>query len=147
MAHKPLKNYLACVAIDIGTTGTGYAFSTLEEFRINQLDVTLNDPWTEEFRGLLALKAPTCILFDPTMKFHAFGYEAENKYTDLATKDAHGDWYYFERFKLHLFKTEVSLSLPPPPPTPTRVVKSWMHLLLLLFVIMRGGEILALIRH
>lgn len=34
-----------------------------------------------------------------------------------------------------------------PPPTPTRVVKSWMHLLLLLFVIMRGGEILALIRH
>lgn len=111
MAHKPLKNYLACVAIDIGTTGTGYAFSMLEEFRINQLDVTLNDPWTEEFRVLLALKAPTCILFDPTMKFHAFGYEAENKYTDLATKDAHGDWYYFERFKLHLFKTEIAMDL------------------------------------
>lgn len=130
MAHKPLKNYLACVAIDIGTTGTGYAFSTLEKFRINQLDVTLNDPWTEEFRGLLALKAPTCILFDPTMKFHAFGYEAENKYTDLATKDAHGDWYYFERIKLHLFKTEVSLSLPPPTPHPRRKILD-MHLLLL----------------
>lgn len=129
MAHKPLKNYLACVAIDIGTTGTGYAFSTLEEFRINQLDVTLNDPWTEEFRGLLALKAPTCILFDPTMKFHAFGYEAENKYTDLATKDAHGDWYYFERFKLHLFKTEVSLSLPPTPHPRRKILD--MHLLLL----------------
>lgn len=124
MAHKPLKNYLACVAIDIGTTGTGYAFSMLEEFRINQLDVTLNDPWTEEFRGLLALKAPTCILFEPTMKFHAFGYEAENKYTDLATKDAHGDW-----FQITPVQNWGQFKFTPPPHPRRKILD--MHLLLL----------------
>lgn len=45
------------------------------------------------------------------MKFYVFGYEVENKYIDLVIKDVYGDWYYFERFKLYLFKIEVSLSL------------------------------------
>lgn len=52
-----------------------------------------------------------CILFDFMMKFYVFGYEVENKYIDLVIKDVYGDWYYFERFKLYLFKIEVSLSL------------------------------------
>ena len=110
MAHKPLKNYLACVAIDIGTTGTGYAYSSVDDFRSNHLDVTFNNRWTDEYQGLLALKTPTCLLLDPALKFHAFGYEAEDKYADLAAKELHNDWYYFERFKLQLYKSEVSNS-------------------------------------
>ena len=108
MAHKPLKNYLACVAIDIGTTGTGYAYSSVDDFRSNRLDVTFNNKWTDEYQGLLALKTPTCLLLNPALKFHAFGYEAEDKYADLAAKELHNDWYYFERFKLQLYKSEVS---------------------------------------
>lgn len=108
--HKPLKDYLACVAVDIGSTGTGYAYSTRDDFRADQLDVTLNEKWTEESQGSLGLKAPTCLLLDPTMQFHAFGYEAENKYAELAAEELHEDWYYFERFKMQLFKNEVSIA-------------------------------------
>jgi hypothetical protein len=108
MAHKPLKDYLACVAIDIGTTGTGYAYSTREDFREDQTGVTLNEKWTDQSQGLPSLKAPTCLLLDPKMQFHAFGYEAENKYAELAAEGSHENWFYFERFKMQLFKNEVS---------------------------------------
>ncbi|XP_061167776.1 heat shock 70 kDa protein 12B-like [Saccostrea echinata] len=111
MARKSLKDYSACVAIDIGTTGTGYAYKILGDLGSDRMEVTLNNKWTEESPGLLGIKTPTCLLLDPKMTFNAFGYEAENKYAELASEGLHSDWYYFERFKLQLFKNKITPSL------------------------------------
>ncbi|XP_052780579.1 heat shock 70 kDa protein 12B-like [Mya arenaria] len=34
----------------------------------------------------------------------AFGYEAENNYSDLAMEESHTQWFYFRRFKMKLFR-------------------------------------------
>jgi hypothetical protein len=51
-------------------------------------------------------------LFDPTQKFHSFGGDAEDKYTELAQADEHIDWFYFKRFKMQLYDKHVSLKFP-----------------------------------
>ena len=53
--------------------------------------------------NLMSLKTPTCVLFDNTKKFKYFGFEAEDKYSDLATDQEHTNWYFFRRFKMMLF--------------------------------------------
>ena len=56
------------------------------------------------------LKTPTCVLFDPDQNFAKFGYDAETQYCELAAEgtDAHKDWFYFRRFKMQLFDSEVN---------------------------------------
>jgi hypothetical protein len=55
----------------------------------------------------MLLQAPTTILFTPEKVFHSFGYQAEDKYADLAEEDIHKDWYYFRRFKMILHQKKV----------------------------------------
>uniref|UniRef100_A0A8W8L5J3 Heat shock 70 kDa protein 12B n=1 Tax=Magallana gigas TaxID=29159 RepID=A0A8W8L5J3_MAGGI len=71
---------------------------------------TVKDPlkistatWKAGSGGLVSLKTPTCILFDSLGKFHSFGYEAEENYSNLALDDEHHDWFYFSRFKMILY--------------------------------------------
>lgn len=48
-----------------------------------------------------------CVLLSPQQEFMAFGYEAEDKYSDLAIDENHHDYYFFEGFKMLLYKSEV----------------------------------------
>jgi hypothetical protein len=57
--------------------------------------------------SLIYFQAPTTILFTPEKVFHSFGYQAEDKYADLAEEDIHKDWYYFRRFKMILHQQTV----------------------------------------
>jgi hypothetical protein len=45
--------------------------------------------WQTGSQPGLSLKTPSCILFDPTEKFHSFGGDAEDKYAELAQEDQH----------------------------------------------------------
>ncbi|WAQ95287.1 HS12A-like protein, partial [Mya arenaria] len=48
--------------------------------------------------------APTCALIRPDgQSLEAFGYDAEDRYTELASEDKHRPWYFFKRFKMMLF--------------------------------------------
>jgi len=58
-------------------------------------------------KTLVSLKTPTVLLLDPDRKFHAFGYEAEEKYSDLLTDEEADGWALFRRFKMALYHTEV----------------------------------------
>lgn len=89
-------------AIDFGTTFSGYAFSTLYDYKKDPLKISANT-WTAGVGNLVSLKTSTCVLFDSTQTFHSFGYEAEEKYSNLALDDEHHDWYYFKRFKMMLY--------------------------------------------
>ncbi|XP_060065831.1 heat shock 70 kDa protein 12B-like [Ylistrum balloti] len=92
---------LLVAAIDFGTTFSGYAFSFRHDYERDPLKISCNN-WVAGGRGLVSLKTPSTILLDSDRKFHSFGYEAENKYSELTEEDDHHDWLYFKRFKMLL---------------------------------------------
>jgi hypothetical protein len=104
-------DYLLVAAIDLGTTYSGYAYS----FRYNQEVVHINQAWNAGTQRLISQKTPTCLLLNAKEEFHSFGFDAENKFAELADDDEHGDWLLFRQFKMLLYEEKVferfSLSL------------------------------------
>ncbi|KAK3588036.1 hypothetical protein CHS0354_012082 [Potamilus streckersoni] len=94
---------LIVAAIDFGTTYSGYAYSFFSDFKKDSLNIYANTTWNPGGgEGLVTDKTPTSILFKPDGDFHSFGYDAENKYVELAEEDEHKNWHYFSRFKMKL---------------------------------------------
>jgi len=102
---KKLKPLVA--AIDFGTTYSGYAFSFKSDYKDNPLKISTNQNWVAGSRSLVSLKAPTVVLFNSKKEFIAFGYNAEDQYSELALDNEHHDYYYFRRFKMALHKSKV----------------------------------------
>ena len=51
----------------------------------------------------VSLKAPTTVLINPDGEtLDSFGYDAETRYSELASKDKHRDYFYFKHFKMML---------------------------------------------
>ena len=91
------------VAIDFGTTYTGFAFSFN---RGNEQDeIILNREWTSE-QGDITLKTPTCLLLNPDLSFNSFGYDAMDTYVELQN-EREEQKYFFQHFKMALHNDEV----------------------------------------
>lgn len=99
------KDKLLIAAIDFGTTFSGYAFSFKHDYKMDPLKISTNQNWVAGSRGLVSLKAPTCVLLSPQKEFIAFGYEAEDLYSELALDENHYDHYFFKRFKMVLHES------------------------------------------
>ena len=84
------------MAIDFGTTFSGYAYS----WRSRKKEM-FTHYWERS-----NIKTPTIVLMDPQKKFHAFGQEAKDMYIEFIKTDMHKKWYYFEHFKMKLFVLE-----------------------------------------
>lgn len=98
------RPFVAVAAIDFGTTYSGCAFSTVQDFRTNPLrieTIPLDD------RNVLSYKTPTVLLLTPEKKFHSFGTKAEDHYVILAERDEADKWFYFNRFKMQLYQAKV----------------------------------------
>ena len=102
-----MSDYVMVAVIDFGTTYSGYAFSTISNFKLDPLKIHANQAWNAEGRQLLSLKTPTCLLLDGRKQIVSFGYEAENDYAKLALDDKHHDHYHFSRFKMRLYNDKV----------------------------------------
>ncbi|XP_069131145.1 heat shock 70 kDa protein 12B-like isoform X1 [Argopecten irradians] len=103
--ESPCKDRLVVAAIDFGTTYSGYAFSFRDDYQKDPLKIQLNQQWNSG--SVVSEKTPTCLLLDPDKKFLAFGYEAENEYSQLIEDSEDDDrmyenYYYFRRFKMSL---------------------------------------------
>ncbi|XP_076117122.1 heat shock 70 kDa protein 12A-like [Mytilus galloprovincialis] len=96
---------LFCAAIDFGTTYSGYAFSSTDDYKKEPTKINTN-VWTGS--KLMSLKAPTAVLLDASQEFVAFGYEAENMYSELVSEGEHEDYYYFHRFKMLLHERRIT---------------------------------------
>ncbi|KAL5012748.1 hypothetical protein ScPMuIL_011299 [Solemya velum] len=94
-------NTLMIAAIDFGTTFSGYAFSFRHELDRDPTKVS-GKVWHSRTGLLSSMKVPTCLLLKPNKTFAAFGYDAENMYSELAMDNEHRKWYYFKRFKMML---------------------------------------------
>ena len=100
------KNYLLVAAIDFGTTYSGYAFSSREDY---EKEPTKAYPkhWEDPRSSMIYNKTSTCILFDESVNFSNFGFEAEAKYQDLIMDNEHKPWYFFRQFKMTLYDKQV----------------------------------------
>ncbi|VDI82370.1 Hypothetical predicted protein [Mytilus galloprovincialis] len=95
------RNYLMVAAIDFGTTYSGYSFSLRDEFLKNPLQIH-TATWKTTCRLSTGEKTPTCLLLNKKREFVAFGYDAEDRWTDLILDKEQDDYYYFQRFKMNL---------------------------------------------
>ena len=90
------------VAIDFGTTYSGYAYA----FRRKPDEIYLMRRKEAGQVGGLSHKIPTILLMDEREQFHAFGYEARDAYHDM-TEEESRNWLYFEKFKMELHSRKV----------------------------------------
>ncbi|XP_039207136.1 heat shock 70 kDa protein 12A [Crotalus tigris] len=94
------QTFLVVVAIDFGTTSSGYAYSFTKEPEC----IHVMRRWEGGDPGVSNQKTPTTILLTPERKFHSFGYAARDFYHDLDPNESK-HWLYFEKFKMKLHTT------------------------------------------
>ncbi|XP_061601128.1 heat shock 70 kDa protein 12A isoform X3 [Cololabis saira] len=88
------------VAIDFGTTSSGYAYAFTKEPEC----IHTMRRWEGGDPGVSNQKTPTTILLTPDRKFHSFGYAARDFYHDLDPSESK-HWLYLEKFKMKLHTT------------------------------------------
>lgn len=100
---KP-ENYLFAVSLDIGTTYSGYAFSSRSDFNDNPLSIHTIQESRTGGSPTISLKDSTTILMKNDGSFIAFGYEAEGMFYSNQLEDV----MLFRRFKMKLYNKMVT---------------------------------------
>jgi molecular chaperone DnaK (HSP70) len=95
-----IDEYLFVAAIDFGTTYSGYAFLSRDDFEKDPLKIVVNQAWNAGSQRHFSLKTPTCLLLDDKEELVSFGYEAENKYSDFVIDRKQNEYFFFQRFKM-----------------------------------------------
>uniref|UniRef100_A0A3Q2VRW7 Heat shock protein 12B n=1 Tax=Haplochromis burtoni TaxID=8153 RepID=A0A3Q2VRW7_HAPBU len=88
------------IAIDFGTTSSGYAFSFTQDSEA----IHMMKRWEGGDPGVANQKSPTCLLLTPDLRFHSFGFAARDFYHDLDPEEAR-HWLYFDKFKMRIHST------------------------------------------
>ncbi|KAK3096817.1 hypothetical protein FSP39_003589 [Pinctada imbricata] len=93
------KQYV--VAIDFGTTYSGYAYQHMSDH--------VRYPaggYTQMWQGSngLSEKTSTSLLLTKDGTFEAFGYEAETRYSELLENNEEEGWKFFKHFKMKIFQ-------------------------------------------
>ena len=102
------EDYLFVVAIDFGTTYSGYAYSSRDDYNDDRLNIKTNQAWNAGSDRHLSLKTPTCLLLDDNEELVSFGYDAENHYSDIVIDRKQNEYLFFQRFKMQLYKNKVN---------------------------------------
>ena len=102
-----MKKLLMVAALEFGTTQSGYAFSVINEFEKDPLNIRLNKLWSTGLAISVSEKTTTCILLNKEKLYEAFGYDAENRYAELVMGEEHANYYFFDRFTMSLQNNEV----------------------------------------
>nr|CAD7452000.1 unnamed protein product [Timema tahoe] len=99
----PPQHQFVVVAIDIGTTYSGYAFSFTRD---PELHIHMMRKWEGGDPGLNNQKTPTTLLLTPEGHFHSFGCAARDYFNDLDSCEAR-HWYFLDKFKMTLHHRQV----------------------------------------
>jgi hypothetical protein len=111
-----LTPHFVIVAIDFGTTFSGYAFcfpndvTSAREHGEALPSIHVMRKWEDGDPGAVDMKTPTTLLLTPEREFHSFGFTARNFYHDLSPAEARR-WLYFEKFKMALHHCSVRTSI------------------------------------
>ena len=99
---KPSGHFVV-VAIDFGTTFSGYSFS----FTRDPNNIYMMRKWEAGDPGVVNQKTPTTLLLKPDGGFYSFGFSARDFFHDLEPQEAK-KWMYFEKFKMKLHYSQVN---------------------------------------
>lgn len=104
--EKTIKNSkkLVVVVIDFGTMFSGFAFSLTYNWRKVFYRI-----WSAE--TLATRKTTTCLLLKKDLSESFFGYEAEEKFTEMTPEDRLHSYFYFHHFGIILHDDLVSFTL------------------------------------
>lgn len=93
------EDEILVVAIDFGTTYSGFAYSRrrYSEIKIKK--------W--ESRTVESMKTPTALLLNQQNSFIAFGYDAEKMYKESVEDEKHKKYRFFKNFKMELHDQKV----------------------------------------
>ena len=105
LVYSESSSYIAVVAIDFGTTFSGFAFAF--NHKEGKGGIHMNKAWGHD-QGGATLKTPTSLLLRPDGQFDSFGYEADEKYANFVSGEDR-EYLYFKQFKMKLHKSEVNL--------------------------------------
>ncbi|XP_078411322.1 heat shock 70 kDa protein 12B-like isoform X2 [Cetorhinus maximus] len=94
------RPFSVVVAIDFGTTASGYAFSLVQDPET----IHMMRRWEGGDPGVANQKTPTSLLLTPDGSFHSLGFTARDHYHDLDPEEAR-HWLYFEKFKMKIHST------------------------------------------
>uniref|UniRef100_A0A669PIN4 Heat shock protein family A (Hsp70) member 12B n=1 Tax=Phasianus colchicus TaxID=9054 RepID=A0A669PIN4_PHACC len=95
-------SFAVVVAIDFGTTSSGYGFS----FCSDPEAIHMMRKWEGGDPGVANQKTPTCLLLTPSGAFHSFGYAARDAFHRLQPEEAQR-WLYFDKFKMKIHGSSV----------------------------------------
>ncbi|XP_006824887.1 uncharacterized protein LOC100373044, partial [Saccoglossus kowalevskii] len=95
------KHHRVVVAIDFGTTFSGYAYS----FTNDPEYIHIMRKWEGGDPGVTNMKTPTTLLMTSDGHFHSFGFSARDFYHDLDHSEAK-KWLYFDKFKMTLHTSQ-----------------------------------------
>lgn len=118
-AERPIGagRHLVVVAIDFGTTFSGYAFSFVPDTSSTDGQSPTRDGpihmmrrWEGGDPGVINQKTLTALLLTPEGQFQAFGFTARNLYHDLDPAEAQR-WMYFDKFKMALHNNPVNFMI------------------------------------
>ncbi|XP_063447986.1 uncharacterized protein LOC134727535 [Mytilus trossulus] len=104
--HLPIE-VTVVAAIDIGTSYSGYAYSTVKAYQTDHLDITCNQSWRSGGKQLISSKTPSCILMTRGKELVSFGYDAEKEYENIIAEGNEESYYFFDKFKMALHKTKL----------------------------------------
>ncbi|XP_053401232.1 heat shock 70 kDa protein 12B-like isoform X1 [Mercenaria mercenaria] len=97
------QDILLVVAIDFGTTYSGFAIQFRHEFDPKDpTKIRAPQSWNGGKQNLMSYKTPTCLLLNEDQEIDCFGFEAEEKYADLCLNKENGKYYYYKQFKMRL---------------------------------------------
>lgn len=103
LATTTPHRYFVVVAIDFGTTFSGYAFAFTRD---PAGAIHMMRRWEGGDPGVTNQKTPTTLLLRPDGSFHSFGFGARDFYHDLEPDEAR-KWMFFEKFKMALHSQKV----------------------------------------
>ena len=105
LVYSESSSYIAVVAIDFGTTYSGFTFAF--NHKEGKGGIHMNKAWGHD-QGGATLKTPTSLLLRPDGQFDSFGHEADEKYANFVCGEDR-EYLYVKQFKMTLHKSEVNL--------------------------------------
>lgn len=97
------EDVLLVVAIDFGTTYSGYAIQFRHEFDPKDpTKIRAPQAWNGGKQNLMSYKTPTCLLLNDKQEIDSFGFEAEERYAELCMSKENHKYYFYRQFKMRL---------------------------------------------
>ncbi|XP_071138776.1 heat shock 70 kDa protein 12B-like [Mytilus edulis] len=106
VSNTKVNRFKLVAAIEIGTPFSTYAFSTVNGFQKDPLDIQQIKTWYSDSKRKGITKTSTCLLLDQKLRFVSFGNDAQEEYAQLKHTKKNTEYLFFRHFNLQLYESK-----------------------------------------